>query len=54
MSPRLALAPWINALDFYGAKDAVGWTDHTHTVAYVERFFERPAVQKGRTIPEPD
>lgn len=47
----IAIGPWLNALDFYGAKDLVGWDDHRHTVAYVERFFDRPAVQKARNIP---
>ncbi|MEL6961017.1 MAG: glutathione S-transferase N-terminal domain-containing protein [Pseudomonadota bacterium] len=50
----IALAPWINALDFYGAKEMTGYTDLTHVPAYVERFMDRPAVQKGRTIPNPD
>ncbi|MGR3802677.1 glutathione S-transferase family protein [Marinibacterium profundimaris] len=47
----IALAPWLNALDFYGAKEAVGWADHPRTVAYVDRFMERPAVKTGMTIP---
>ncbi|MEX0284642.1 MAG: glutathione S-transferase family protein [Paracoccaceae bacterium] len=47
----IALAPWLAALDFYGAKEILGWDDHKNAVAYVDRFMERPAVQKGRTIP---
>lgn len=47
----IALAPWLNALDFYGAKDITGYNDLTNVPAYVERFFARPAVQKGRNIP---
>ena len=47
----IAIAPWLGALDFYGAKDLVGWDDHENTVAYVERFSARPAVQRGRNIP---
>lgn len=47
----IAIAPWLGALDFYGAKDAVNWSDHTNLVDYVERFNDRPAVQKGRKIP---
>jgi len=50
----IALAPWLNALDIYEAKDVVGWDDHKNTVAYVNRFFERPAVQKGKDIPPRD
>ncbi len=47
----IALAPWLNALDFYGAKDVVGWDDHANVVAYVDSFMQRPAVQRGKTIP---
>lgn len=47
----MALAPWLNALDFYGVKEAVGWADHPRAVAYVERFMARPAVQRGMKIP---
>ncbi len=47
----IALAPWLNALDFYGAKDVTGYSDLKHVPAYVERFFDRPAVKKARNIP---
>lgn len=47
----IAIAPWLGALDFYGARDVVGWADHPNTVAYFERFMARPAVQKARNIP---
>ncbi len=50
----IAIAPWLNALDFYGAKDMVGWSDFGNAVAYLDRFHNRPAVQKGRRIPDPD
>lgn len=50
----IAIAPWLGALEFYGAKDAVGWEDHKNLVAYLDRFKERPAVQKGMTIPARD
>ncbi len=50
----IAIAPWLNALDFYGAKDLVGWTDHANTTAYLERFYERSAVRKGKSIPDPE
>ncbi len=50
----IALAPWLNALDFYGARDVVGWSDHPRTVAYLDRFMERPAVQRGMNIPARD
>jgi len=47
----IAIAPWLNALDFYGAREILGWADHKNCVAYVERFYSRPAVQRGKDIP---
>ncbi|MEL7104308.1 MAG: glutathione S-transferase N-terminal domain-containing protein [Pseudomonadota bacterium] len=47
----IAIAPWLAALEFYGAKDMVGWDNHPKVIAYVDRFMARPAVQKGRNIP---
>lgn len=47
----IAIGPWLAALDFYGAKDALNWDDHKNLVAYLNRFLARPAVIKGRTIP---
>jgi GSH-dependent disulfide-bond oxidoreductase len=47
----MAIAPWLNALDFYGAKDLVGYNQLANVPNYVERFFARPAVQKGRSVP---
>ncbi|MEO9517062.1 MAG: glutathione S-transferase N-terminal domain-containing protein [Paracoccaceae bacterium] len=47
----IAIVPWLNALEFYGAKDALGWADHKNLVAYNERFFARPAVEKAKNIP---
>ncbi len=50
----IAIAPWLRALDFYGARDAVGWADHKNLVAYLDRFLDRPAVQKGLVTPPRD
>ncbi|QFT58668.1 Disulfide-bond oxidoreductase YfcG [Sulfitobacter sp. THAF37] len=50
----IAIAPWLRALDFYGAKEAVGWEDHGNLVDYVDRFTARPAVQKGLVTPPRD
>ncbi len=50
----IAIAPWLRALDFYGAKEVLGWEDHKNLVSYVERFTERPAVQKGLVTPPRD
>jgi len=47
----IAIAPWLNALDFYDARDTVGWDDHKNLVAYLDRFMARPAVDKGKNIP---
>lgn len=47
----IAVAPWLRALDFYGAKEIVGWNDLKAVPAYLDRFLERPAVQKGLNIP---
>jgi len=41
----IAIAPWLNALNFYEAKDMVGWDDHKNLVAYLDRFMARPAVE---------
>ncbi|MEM1373212.1 MAG: glutathione S-transferase N-terminal domain-containing protein [Pseudomonadota bacterium] len=50
----IAIAPWLRALDFYGAQDAVGWDGFANVVGYLDRFLDRPAVQKGLTIPPRD
>ena len=47
----IAIAPWLRALDFYDAKEVLGWEDHTNLVNYVKRFEARPAVQKGLITP---
>lgn len=50
----MAIAPWLRGLDFYGAKELLGWDDHTHVAAYLDRFLDRPAVQKGLVTPARD
>ncbi|SEQ72991.1 glutathione S-transferase family protein [Thalassovita taeanensis] len=47
----IAIAPWLNALEFYGAKEVLGWDTFPNTVAYLARFLARPAVQRGQNIP---
>jgi len=47
----IALAPWLRGLDFYGARDVVGWNDLPRTRAYLDRFVARPAVQVGLVTP---
>ena len=41
----------MRGLDFYEAKELVGWDNLKATPAYLERFLERPAVQRGLNIP---
>ncbi len=50
----MAIAPWLRALDFYGAKEVLAWEDHKNLVAYLDRFLERPAVQTGLVTPPRD
>lgn len=47
----IAIAPWLRALDFYGVKDVLEWDKHTNLVRYLDRFLDRPAVQKGLVTP---
>lgn len=47
----IALAPWLNALEFYGANGLVGWSDLKNVPTYVDCFFQRPAAERGRGIP---
>ena len=47
----LAIAPWLRALNFYEAKDLVEWDNLSNVPAYLDRFLERPAVQRGLNIP---
>jgi GST-like protein len=47
----MAIAPWLRVLDFYGAKEVLGWDNYTNLKAYVARFEARPAVQVGLNTP---
>lgn len=47
----IAIAPWLRALDFYGAKEVLDWESHKNLVAYLARFEARPAVQIGLVTP---
>ncbi|MEO1452624.1 MAG: glutathione S-transferase N-terminal domain-containing protein [Pseudomonadota bacterium] len=47
----IAIAPWLNGLEFYGVRDTVGWFDNPNLVAYLDRFLARPAVEVGRNTP---
>lgn len=47
----MAIAPWLNALNFYGTKDAVEFDTLKNVPAYLDRFMARPAVTKAMNIP---
>ena len=47
----IAVAPWLNALSFYGARELVGWDEHPALQAYLDRFMARDAVGRGMAIP---
>lgn len=50
----IAIAPWLRGLDYYEVKDTIGWDEYTNVTAYLDRFLERPAVQRGLNIPPRD
>ncbi len=51
----IAIAPWLQTIDgFYKAGEVTEFHSFKNVVAYVERFSQRPAVQKGRNIPARD
>lgn len=50
----IAIGPWLRGIDFYGAKDVLGWDTHPNVIAYLDRFLARPAVQRGLAIPARD
>ncbi|MCH2165672.1 MAG: glutathione S-transferase N-terminal domain-containing protein [Marinovum sp.] len=50
----MAIAPWLRALDFYGTKEVLEFENFGNVTAYLNRFLERPAVQKGLVTPPRD
>lgn len=51
----IAIAPWLRGLrETYQAHDLVDLDGHTHVTAYLRRFLERPAVQRGLVQPPRD
>ncbi len=50
----IAIAPWLRGLDFYDVKDVVAWDSFSNVTGYLDRFLERPAVQRGLNIPSRD
>ena len=47
----MAIGPWLNALNFYGTKDAIGFDTLKNVPAYADRFMARPSVVKAMNIP---
>jgi GST-like protein len=48
----IATAPWVGTLvHFYKAHDLAGWDDLRNVPAWLDRFMERPGVQRGATVP---
>jgi GST-like protein len=50
----LALWPWVRGLDYYEAKDLVGYERFGNVQAWMERALARPASQNALTIPPRD
>lgn len=51
----IALAPWLRSLrDSYKAGDVTGFDSLTHVPVWLERFLQRPAVQRGLVQPPRD
>ena len=51
----IAIAPWLRTMrDFYKAGDQVGWGELKNVPAYLDRFLDRPAVQRGLVQPPRD
>jgi GST-like protein len=49
----IAIGPWLATFrDFYKAGDLVGWDGFANVHSYMDRFFARPAVQRGKVVPD--
>jgi GST-like protein len=48
----IATLGWVrNLIGFYGARELVEYDRLQHVPAWLERCLQRPAVQRGLTIP---
>ena len=48
----VAIFPWLRTLrDYYEADELIGFADFPAASAWLDRCIERPASQKGLTIP---
>jgi GST-like protein len=51
----IATFPWVNNLiNFYGARELVGFDHYTEVKRVLDVFLARPAVQRGLRIPARD
>ena len=50
----MAIAPWIKALDFYEGHEALDTASYNNVMQYCERFYARPAVEKGSKVCQPN
>ena len=49
----ISMLGWVrNLIGFYGAGELVGFSDYVNVGAWLKRGLERPAVQRGLTIPK--
>jgi len=50
----IATFPWVrNLIGFYAAGELVGIDDYPHVLGALDRFLERPAVQRGLAVLKP-
>jgi GST-like protein len=48
----ISMLGWVRGLDFYGARELVGFNDLKAVPAWLERGLARPAVRRGLDIPK--
>lgn len=46
----MAICPWLKGLEFYEAREMVGWSDLKNVPAWLDRFLARPAVMRGMQV----
>jgi GSH-dependent disulfide-bond oxidoreductase len=50
----ISLVGWVrNLIDFYEARELVGFDRFSHVQVWLDRALARPAVQKGLSVPSP-
>jgi GST-like protein len=46
----IAIAPWIKGLDWYDGHEELGTASYEHVMAYRDRFYDLPSVQRGAIV----